>query len=732
MKFPAAFRSRLQIKLVLIVAAMFGFVLIASTVILMMSLTKLGQMSIERQLNEELTIIDRRFAELVSSLQQAAVLVSRKPLILRGLAENDQPLIEQELPITTAALNHDFAWVIDSQGMIIGSTAGNNGKQVDIELLLSSGEFSYENSPVTKGMVWDSLYLILAIVPVYDTQAQFLGLVVVANVIDGELLGRLNSFRDTLALAIFGLDTSVKGINANEENGQPHLDETETESLRLDESMWEQIQRGETLYQFNVSVRGTPHALFYRPLFIQDQVFGYYVVAIDENEPRALQNNVLIISLGTVFLVLILTGFLITVSLRQFVIHPLRILSHAANQLGAGQLDARVQTKSTDEIGQLYSTFNTMAAHIETRTQELNSLNHALETRVIERTAQIERQTIWLEAIVCSAQEAIIVTDQEGSVRLINDAALKTIGMKELDALDVSLSELIAGTAQQTINLPTGTDEARGELEISGHFYFYSITAIHPQDTEISGYVCILSDVTTLYRLNELKTQIIRLASHDLRSPLTALRLQHYLFKRHQGNLNDIQQDILNRMENNISDMQAMIDDLLNLDYIEHQAQGKRDAVSLNILVESAVSLLTPQAKIKNQHIETEIIGDIPHICGDPVRLLEAIRNYLTNAIKYTPSGGTIHACVYADKQEVYIKIRDNGIGIDAKDLDQVFEPRFRAQTALTTKEEGEGIGLSLVKAVIHEHGGRVWATSAPGMGSTFGFSLPIDQSYLV
>jgi hypothetical protein len=111
MKFPAAFRSRLQIKLVLIVAAMFGFVLIASTVILMMSLTKLGQMSIERQLNEELTIIDRRFAELVSSLQQAAVLVSRKPLILKGLAENDQPLIEQELPITTATLNHDFAWI---------------------------------------------------------------------------------------------------------------------------------------------------------------------------------------------------------------------------------------------------------------------------------------------------------------------------------------------------------------------------------------------------------------------------------------------------------------------------------------------------------------------------------------------------------------------------------------------------------------------------------------------
>lgn len=102
-----------------------------------------------------------------------------------------------------------------------------------------------------------------------------------ANVIDGALLGRLNSFRDTLALAMFGADTTVKGINASEENGRPHLDETETESLRLDESLWEQIRRGATLYQFNVSERGTPHALFYRPPFIQDQVFGYYVVAID-------------------------------------------------------------------------------------------------------------------------------------------------------------------------------------------------------------------------------------------------------------------------------------------------------------------------------------------------------------------------------------------------------------------------------------------------------------------
>jgi PAS domain S-box-containing protein len=355
-----------------------------------------------------------------------------------------------------------------------------------------------------------------------------------------------------------------------------------------------------------------------------------------------------------------------------------------------------------------------------------------LEARVIERTDQIERQTAWLETIVCEAQEAIIVTDEAGTVRLINDAALSAFGVKESAALGVSLPKLMGQVIRETFTMPALADESRGEIEVNGRFYLYSTTGIRPDETEVNGYICILSDVTPLHRLNMLKTQVIRMASHDLRSPLTALRLHHYLLRKHQGSLNDVQQNILNQMESSISDMQRMIDEMLNLDYIENQAQGRRDAISVDTLLASSISLLTPQIEIKNQRVETKIMGDIPPICGDPVRLLEAIRNYLTNAIKYTPDGGTISACVYADMQQVHVKIIDNGIGIDVVDLDHVFESRFRAQTALATIQEGKGIGLSLVKAIIEEHGGQVWAESQPGLGSTFGFSLPIDQSCLL
>lgn len=732
MKLIAGLRSNLQIKLVAVVVVAFGIELLLSIAILITSVEKLGHMSIERQLNEERLILEQRFDQVAADLQQSAELIANHTLINAGLANEDAALIQQELTMITAAVNSGFAWVVDLRGEVLGRSVSQPEQELSLADILAENRSLIPDEPVLRMIIQDSSYVILAVVPVLDAQRRLLGLVLSAQVLDGQALGWLNFFRDTLALAFFDADSALPGINANEDNGLPHLDQAETEALRLHDAELEKIRSGEVLYRYNAPVRGTPHALLYQPLRFDDQIAGYYVIAIDEHEPRAVQNNVLMISLATVFVVLLLTGSLITASLRYFVTRPLQVINQAAYQLGTGQLSARVEPTSTDEIGQLVATFNEMAAHIESRTQELNALNHLLEAKVLERTEQIERQSAWLEAIVCSANEAIVVTNEEGNIRLINEAAVDALNVHEDAAVESSLTELIFVHTQQQLTLPTVIDETRKELEINGRYYSCSITAIRPEQTEIHGYVCILSDVTSLHRLNELKSQIIRMASHDLRSPLTALRLQQHLLKQKATHLTDDQHDLLYRMEHNISDMQRMIDDLLNVEYIEYQAQGKRSEVALDTLVISGIDLVSAQAQLKNQRIETEIAGIIPPVCGDSVRILEAVRNYLTNAIKYTPSGGRIAVCVSGDAAQVFVEVKDTGIGIDAQDLDHVFEPRFRARTALDTQELGDGIGLSLVKAIIEDHGGRVWVKSQPGSGSTFGFSLPLDQSCLL
>lgn len=219
------------------------------------------------------------------------------------------------------------------------------------------------------------------------------------------------------------------------------------------------------------------------------------------------------------------------------------------------------------------------------------------------------------------------------------------------------------------------------------------------------------------------------MAAHDLRAPLTALRLQHYMLQKQTDLLTELQCETLHNAEASVTDMQNLIESLLNLEHIERQAQGSREVVALRSLLLSAISLVSTQVKLKNLRLDLDIVEFVPGICGDPVRLFEAIRNYLTNAVKYTPDNGQITVCVYADAQYVHLEVRDTGIGIDPNDLEHVFEPRFRAQTALAAEVEGQGIGLSLVKEIVEEHGGWVTAISQPRSGSTFSLSIPIQTA---
>lgn len=138
--------------------------------------------------------------------------------------------------------------------------------------------------------------------------------------------------------------------------------------------------------------------------------------------------------------------------------------------------------------------------------------------------------------------------------------------------------------------------------------------------------------------------------------------------------------------------------------------------------------MIAPQFQHKGHERMVSIEDTIPVLCGDPVRLLKAIRNLLTNAHKYTPSGGNIDVNLCHDENTVRFTVHDTGTGLNSDDKLHVFEQHFRIQDAVQSQIEGQGIGLSLVKAIIEEHGGRVFVDSEPGKGSVFGFELPSNQ----
>ncbi len=725
MKPALRFHSRLQYKLIGVVVIAFLSTLLVSTATLVASIDRLGRMAIADRVNEELLIANQRFAEFEANLVQAAVYIARQPGLIDALNRDDGASL--------ARIALDTASHFDYDAIIVADRLGRTFSQTELGTILltnfrnqSIGD-APQNAVFARLVATEQGIFMVALSPVRDEGRERLGTATVAAGLDRTWLGILNFNRANMALVVFA-DPDLPGISADEAHGNPHLNVSEVEALRADEALFARIQAGEIVHFSNVNVRGTPHAVVYHPFHVGGEQTGYYVIAVDEQQPLTVQNNILLVSLVTIIVALTLIACLIAITNSHLVLRPLQRLGDAARKLAEGELAARVAIFSADEVGQLGVAFNEMAMRIETRTRQLDDLNQTLEARITARTAQVRQQSAWLETILGAAQEAIVVTDQNQAVRLINAAALDIIGITEAEVLGIPLYELMRYARGEPVEWPGDLDGGRqGEIEFKGRYFLFSVSPL--STGQPTGYVCVLTDITPLRRLDALKSQVIRMASHDLRTPITSLRLQSQLLKRVADPIPEQQMRLLERLDRTISDLQRMVNDLLDLERIERQASGFRESVSLNALLDSAVSVLSGEIENKQHTLRMEIAGELPSVCGDPAQLLEVIRNLLTNAVKYTPSGGSIHLCAYTLGEHVCIQVKDNGIGIDAEDIPHLFTPHFRAQTALATAEEGNGIGLSLVKTVVERHGGKVWVESQRGSGSTFTFSLPIDQT---
>lgn len=410
-------------------------------------------------------------------------------------------------------------------------------------------------------------------------------------------------------------------------------------------------------------------------------------------------------------------------------------LSFRGRIIGAMLVNRICKWPFTQEDFQLFNSFAAQVAiALENARlyEKLERYTHVLETTVKSRTAQVEQQSKWLETILFTVQDALIVTDCDGIIRMANPSASRLadrptrelVGKPLQLILEDMMDESSSSSWSEDITAPT-----RGHIQLRDGHYQYSIAVFEDIQTQRSGSVFMLTDVTPLQRLNNLKSQMIRIASHDLRLPITSMGLQCHMMRRHLDTAPEKVLDHIDRFEQSLAELKEMVSNLLDIKHIEQQVSGFSDTIEVHLLVTSAITILKPQFQQKNLHLTVSIEDDIPVICGDPVRLLEAIRNLLTNAHKYTPNGGKINITLQHRNGIVRLIVCDTGIGMNSDDMQRVFEPHFRTREAEKSQTEGQGIGLSLVKTIIEEHAGRVFVNSRPGKGSTFGFELPINQS---
>lgn len=230
-----------------------------------------------------------------------------------------------------------------------------------------------------------------------------------------------------------------------------------------------------------------------------------------------------------------------------------------------------------------------------------------------------------------------------------------------------------------------------------------------------------------LAELERLKSDFIAITSHELRTPL-GLILGHATFLRELiGTEHGEQLDIIIR---NATKLKEIVENLSDVDNVQSGAARLRNQkVSLAKIAHDVIATFQDEANSRNITLKSEM-GDSPfYVNADETKLGIALSNLVKNALQFTETGGHVTVKIEEDSDHLTVSVIDDGIGIPARDLPRVFERFFQVETHLTRRYGGMGLGLSVAKAMVELHGGRIWVESEAGKGSTFTFLLPAEQA---
>jgi signal transduction histidine kinase len=230
-----------------------------------------------------------------------------------------------------------------------------------------------------------------------------------------------------------------------------------------------------------------------------------------------------------------------------------------------------------------------------------------------------------------------------------------------------------------------------------------------------------------LERADRAKSDFVRMVAHELRSPLSAVQsMLSALEEGYTGPITSKQQDLIQRSKRRVSTLLAMVNDLLDLAAGKmEQLRGEKKEVVLNETITKVIELVQTKAEEKGLELRVEIPEEPLVLVGFGDGLERVFMNLVSNAVKYTPTGGSVTVRAWSEDNQIKVEVSDTGIGIPEEALPRVFEEFYRAKNAKAIEMEGTGLGLSIAKDVVEQHGGRIWVESTVGEGSTFYVTLP-------
>ena len=400
-------------------------------------------------------------------------------------------------------------------------------------------------------------------------------------------------------------------------------------------------------------------------------------------------------------------GVLLAIIIAERTAQPVRQLTAAAQRVAAGRLDTRLLISSDDEVGMLTRAFNEMTAKLD------------------EQVATLTNERAQLQSVLTHMADGVLITDDVGQVVLANPAAVRLLEIKPEDALGRSLAQVVRH--HQIIDVwrlcrDSGVEQSRA-IEIGRQNLFWHVIITPLRGAGSAGYLVILQNLTQVRRLETVRRDFVSNISHELRTPLASLKALVDTLR--DGALEDppAAQRFLSRIEVEVDAMTQLVQELLELSRIESgQVPLQRRPVDVTEVVVPPVERLRPQAERAGLRLSLRLPSDM-RVLADQERIQQVVTNLVHNAIKFTPPGGEITITASHVGQEIVVAVQDTGVGISADDLPRIFERFYKADRARSGG--GTGLGLAIAKHIVQSHGGRIWAESVEGRGSTFSFSLP-------
>jgi len=351
------------------------------------------------------------------------------------------------------------------------------------------------------------------------------------------------------------------------------------------------------------------------------------------------------------------------------------------------------------------------------------------------------RREATLHSVMNSLVDGLIMTDSHNRITYVNPCAEVILDLPafallghSLEAMHREIATRVAQPEQTIAALQNATtaDADAPAVEISlerpqARTLQVRYFLIHDAEGGYLGMGLLLHDVTRERELDEMKSQLLSTVSHELRTPLASIKgFATTLLRQDVEWDEDSRHEFLSIIDEESDRLSELIGNLLDMSRIEAgELPVEPEPIDLaSIIRETAVEFQI----LTNEHqIEVEIAPDrsLPPVLADPRRARQVLRNLVENAVKYSPDGGRIVIAVQPGEGEVLVSVADQGMGIAAPQLDRVFERFYQVDSASTRKVGGTGLGLSISKAIVEAHGGRIWAESRPGRGSTFYFTLP-------